>query len=699
MYRSVGPETRYRITTDVGGTFTDIVVVDVQTGAMVLGKAPSTPERPIEGVRNALDDAAVGAEATTEALLERCEYFIYSTTRATNAVLERTTARTAVIVTEGFPDILTLREGGKLHPFELKVDYPTPYVPKQLTFEVAERIDAEGAVVRPLETAAAEQAARDVLAAGAEAVAVCLLWSVVNPAHELALEQALKAASPELPVTLSHRILPAAREYRRASSAAIDASLKPLMRTALEEVTRELRGAGLKGEILAATSFGGVLPLEELAARPIYSVRSGPSLAPVAARGVAMSELAAKDVVVCDTGGTSFDVSLVRDGEITRSRETWLGPRFTGEFAGISSVDVRSIGAGGGSIAWVDPGGLLRVGPRSAGAAPGPAAYGRGGEEPTVTDAAVVLGWIDPERFLGGRMRLDVDAARAVLASLATQIGLESPEAAAEAVIAVASEYMVGAIREITINEGIDVRESLILGGGGACGLNIATIAAALDCPRVLMPRTAGALSASGGQHSDIVAEFSAARYTTTEDFDFEGVNAALAEVRAQAQAFAERLTVDGEVRIDYFTEARYAYQAWELEVPLQDGVIDGEGGLADLRSAFDQAHQRVFSVVHPGAAIETLAWRARLAVAPGGAELPKQLATGAPSSSQTVRPAFFAGAWQDARIIGPGELEPDSRAEGPLLIVEPTSTTVVPPGASVSATSNGHYLLEISPR
>jgi N-methylhydantoinase A len=296
-------------------------------------------------------------------------------------------------------------------------------------------------------------------------------------------------------------------------------------------------------------------------------------------------------------------------------------------------------------------------------------------------------------------MRLDVDAARAVLASLATQIGLESPEAAAEAVIAVASEHMVGAIREITINEGIDVRESLILGGGGACGLNIATIAAALDCPRVLMPRTAGALSASGGQHSDIVAEFSAARYTTTEDFDFEGVNAALAEVRAQAQAFAERLTVDGEVRIDYFTEARYAYQAWELEVPLEDGVIDGEGGLADLRSAFDQAHQRVFSVVHPGAAIETLAWRARLAVSPGGAELPKQLATGAPSTSQTVRPAFFAGAWQDARVIGPGELEPDSRAEGPLLIVEPTSTTVVPPGASVSATSNGHYLLEISPR
>jgi N-methylhydantoinase A len=699
MYRSVGPTTQFRITTDVGGTFTDIVVVDVETGEMVLGKAPSTPERPIEGVRNALDDAAAGAGASTEVLLEHCEYFIYSTTRATNAVLERTTARTALIVTAGFPDILTLREGGKLHPFELKVDYPTPYVPKQLAFEVPERIDAEGGVVTPLEAAAAKQAAQDVLAAGAEAVAVCLLWSVVNPAHELLLREELKAASPDLPVTLSHQILPATREYRRASSAAIDASLKPLMRSALEEVTHELQEAGLKGEILAATSFGGVLPLEELAARPIYSLRSGPSLAPVAARGVAMSELGAKDIVVCDTGGTSFDVSVVRDGEITRSRETWLGPQFTGEFAGVSSVDVRSIGAGGGSIAWVDPGGLLRVGPRSSGAMPGPAAYGRGGDEPTVTDAAVVLGWIDPDRFLGGRMRLDVDAAQSVLAGLATELGLDSPEAAAEAVIAVASEHMVGAIREITINEGIDVRESLILGGGGACGLNIATIAAALDCPRVLMPRTAGALSASGGQHSDIVAEFSAARFTTTDAFDFDGVNAALADVRGQAEAFAERLTVDGEARIDYFTEARYAYQAWELEVPLPDGAIDGEAGLADLRDAFDEAHMRVFSVVHAGATIETLLWRARLAVAPGGAGRPKQLATGAPSASEAIRPAFFAGAWQDARIIGPGELGPHARAEGPLLIVEPTSTTVVPPGASVSATSNGHYLLEIQPR
>ena len=249
--------------------------------------------------------------------------------------------------------------------------------------------------------------------AGVEAVAVSLLWSIANPEHELRLGALLEEELPGVPYTLSHRLNPIIREYRRTSGTAIDASLKPLMQEHLREIEAGLREAGFWGELVAASSFGGVLPMDRLIERPIFAARSGPSLAPVAGRLYSEHELAGSDAIVCDAGGTSFDVSVVRDGGIVFARETWLGAPFEGHLTGLASVDVRSIGAGGGSIAWLDPGGLLRVGPESAGADPGPACYGRGGDRPTVTDAAVVLGYLDPDRFLGGAMALDVDAARA----------------------------------------------------------------------------------------------------------------------------------------------------------------------------------------------------------------------------------------------------------------------------------------------
>jgi N-methylhydantoinase A len=280
---------------------------------------------------------------------------------------------------------------------------------------------------------------------GFEAVAVSLLWSIANAAHEERLGELIEAELPGVPYTLSHQLNPILREYRRASSTAIDASLKPLMQHHLGEMDRDLRAAGYRGEILVSTTIGGCLDIGGVRERPIHSVRSGPAMAPIAARHYSQLEKAADTVLVVDTGGTTFDVGLVRDGAIVNTQETWLGERFTGHMLGIPAVDVRSVGAGGGSIAWLDAGGLLRVGPQSAGADPGPACYGAGGVDPTVTDAALVLGYLDPEFFLGGRMRLDVAAARRALTGIAEPLGL-SPEAAAFSLLAVANETMIHAI-------------------------------------------------------------------------------------------------------------------------------------------------------------------------------------------------------------------------------------------------------------
>jgi len=519
-------ESTARITCDIGGTFTDVVVSD-ESGRMTIAKALTQPANLFDGLRAALARAAAETGEPLAQLLGRTSLFIFSTTQATNAILEGTTARTAFLCTAGFPDILVRREGGSLRPYDYSREFPAPYVPRRLTLEIAERIGAGGEVIEQLDEPAAVAQLAHASELGVEAVSVCLLWSTANPAHELALGALIERELPGVPYSLSHQINPIVREYRRASGTAIDASLKPLMQRHLPEIAEGLIAEGFTGELLAASSAGGVVPMGELIDSPLWSVRSGPSLAPVAARTVAQAETGSGDVIVCDTGGTSFDVSLVREGDLVFTSETWLGEPFAGHLTGLSSVDVRSIGAGGGSIAWVDPGGLLRVGPESARADPGPACYGLGGTRPTVTDAALVLGYIDPDRFLGGKMALDVAAAETTLAGLAQELGIGSREAA-HAVLAIANERMIAAIHELTVNEGVDPRDSTLVAGGGAAGLTIASIARELGCREVLIPRAAGVLSAFGGQHSDIVREMTAPHVTNSKEFDFDGVRRTL---------------------------------------------------------------------------------------------------------------------------------------------------------------------------
>jgi N-methylhydantoinase A len=700
MTSEADDHTSARITCDIGGTFTDVVVSDA-SGRLTVAKALTQPGHLFGGLHAALERAAEQLQEPLTGLLGRASLFIFSTTQATNAILEGTTARTAFLCTEGFPDILVRREGGSLRPYDYTRPFPHPYVPRRLTFEIPERIEADGAVLKPLDERGARAQLAQARALEVQAVSVCLLWSTANPAHELALGELIAQELPDAPYSLSHQINPIVREYRRASGTSIDASLKPLMQRHLPEIASGLSKEGFHGELLAASSAGGVVPMSELIASPLWSVRSGPSLAPVAARTVAGAETGSGDVIVCDTGGTSFDVSLVRDGDLVFTSETWLGEPFAGHLTGLSSVDVRSIGAGGGSIAWVDPGGLLRVGPESARADPGPACYGRGGTRPTVTDAALVLGYVDPDRFLGGAMKLDTSAAERALDELAGTLGIGAREAA-HAVLSVANERMIAAIHELTVNEGVDPRDSTLVAGGGAAGLTILPIARELGCREVLVPRAAGVLSAFGGQYSDIVREVTAPHVTNSLDFDFDGVKATLAGLAERLGAFEAELPegVAGEMQRRYFVEARYAYQVWDLSIPLEGEGVPDEAALKRLIESFHDAHERIFAVREPGQKIEMSQWKGRVVASTAKPPLGvKRQPASEPQRTPRPRPAYFPELGEVEIPVHLGaQLESGARLEGPALIIEPETTIVVYPGWSAHVTSLGNYKLELQP-
>lgn len=687
----------YRVAVDTGGTFTDVVVADA-AGTLTVGKALSTPERSGRGVVEGLKDAAQTLGIEVDTLAAASNVLIYGTTWATNAIVTGNTAKTAMLLTEGFPDILVYRQGGKLHPFELQIDPLKPYVPRKLTFEIPERVNAEGGVETPLDEDAVRKTLERLKKLEVEAIAVCLLWSIKNPEHEQRIGALIEDMMPGVPYTLSHRLNPIMREYPRASSTAIDASLKPRMQRHLNALQEDLAAIGFSGELLVSTVSGGVMHVEDVADRPIFMVKSGPAMAPLAGLAYAQAEQLGADALVVDTGGTTFDVSLVRDGLVKYTRETWLGPLFSGHNLGLSSVDVRSVGAGGGSVAWIDPGGLLRVGPQRAGAVPGPACYGRGGTEPTVTDAAVVLGYIDPDYFLGGRMPLDVEAARAAVAKVAKTLD-KTLEEAAFAIITIASEAMIKAIEEITVNEGVNPREAVLVAGGGAAGLNILPIAQALGCERVLLPKTAGVLSACGAQYSDIVAEFSVSQYVRTDHWDEALVNDTLAGLDQEMAHFSDRLKDRGISRFDreYFVDARYLNQQWETEIRVPEGRVLGADGLAGLIDAFHETHERLYGVKEEGGMLECLNWKGRLTARLDRASPTSERASprAAPAPARRVSAYFGAEGHRDTPFYLGSDLAPGTAIEGPAIIEEPTTTVVVYPGCRATVTGGQHYILE----
>ncbi|HTA35420.1 MAG TPA: hydantoinase/oxoprolinase family protein [Solirubrobacteraceae bacterium] len=682
-----------RLAADTGGTFTDLVVEDGDSVRSY--KASTTPHDPAEGILAAISLAAADAGRELDELLGSVELFIHGTTRAINAILTNATARTALLCTRGHPDMLLLREGGRTEPFDWSYGYPDPYIPRARTFEIAERVGSQGEIVQALEQSQAVDVLHRLAASDVEAVAVCLLWSIANPIHELALGELLEQHLPGVPYTLSHALNPTLREYRRASSTAIDASLKPLMTAYLDNLEAELRDAGFAGELLVISTSGGLMHAREAAKVPITSINSGPAMAPVAGRHFAAAHGGAADAIVADTGGTSYDVSVVRGGRIPMSRETWLGEPLTGHITGFPAIDVKSIGAGGGSIAWIDDGRLLHVGPQSAGADPGPAAYGRGGERPTVTDACLALGYLDPERFLGGAMQLDVNSARAAIErDVALPLGLDVDEAGS-AILALATEHMVQAITEITVDAGIDPREAVLIGGGGAAGLNSGAIMRRLDCRALVIPETGAVLSAVGALMADLSAEFSAACFTSSDAFDAARVDVVLDGLRERCRAFAEQVGAEAH-SIELIAEARLARQVWQIDVPLRVERFGGDAGAVPaLLEDFRRLHEEIFAVLDERSAVEIVALRARV-VCPLQSRSQGRLKQ-APQAIDGEREVYFSGyGRRPARLRSLDTLAAGERLPGPAIVESPLSTVVIEPGAQAERSSAGGLVVTL---
>ncbi|GAA5076017.1 N-methylhydantoinase A [Thermocatellispora tengchongensis] len=657
---------------DVGGTFTDLVLRDARTGEIRVAKRPTTPSSPEAGVL-AVVDAAAGPE-----LLARCAYFVHGTTVGLNALLEPATATVGLITTAGFRDVLEIRRGDRDDPYDLFWTPPPPLVPRRLRLEVAERVAADGSVVAPLDPQDVRRAAAVFAAEGVDAVAIVLINAYANPAHENAVRDLLRAEGFDGEVSLSHEVSGEYREYERTCTTVVDALVRHRMGPYLTDLDRELRARGFAGRLLVTRSGGGALELDEATARPFETILSGP-VAGAAATARLVEALGLDTAIAADVGGTSFDTALIEDGR--------LPMLYQGRVRGLPLqspwVDVRSVGAGGGSVAYVDAGGLLRVGPRSAGAVPGPACYGRGGTEPTVTDAALHLGMIVPGRISGG-IELSAEAAAAALAPLAAPCGLAGADEVAEGVVRIAAAHMAQAVRGITVEHGTDPRRAAVVAFGGAGPLFGCLIADELDVDTVVVPPNAGNFSAVGLMQADIVRGAARTLVRSLDD------DAALREVAEVARALFARLGDSPDAERELDLDLRHRGQEHTLTVRADPERED----VAAIRERFTAAYHRAYGhqLTDPLEVVTVRATtRVRLDVdrrpvpAPGGGD--------AEAEAREVRLwSFRRAGFTRARALPRHALT--APAEGPLVVLEPTATTYVDAGFTVEPSTGGCLLI-----
>jgi N-methylhydantoinase A len=653
---------------DVGGTFTDAALLDGD--ALHTAKVPSTPEDQSRGVIAAVEEVLSRAGAQTGDV----EGFTHGMTVGTNALLEERGARTALVATRGFADLLEIGRQDRpslYHPCRPK---PAPLADSGLRLEAAERIGAEGVV----EELADEEVARLVdrlRDSGAESVAVCLLFAFRDPEHERRIAAALREALPELHVSPSHEVLPAFREYERFSTTVIDAYLSPLLGRYLGRLTDACRERGL-AEPEVMRSSGGTADAAEAARSGAWSVLSGPAGGAVGA-GLLARSAGHPDAIGLDMGGTSCDVCVIDEGEVRRtdSRE------IDGRPIQLPMVDVHTVGAGGGSVGWRDTGGALRVGPRSAGAEPGPACYGRGGEEPTVTDADLLLGYLSPGSDLAGGVQLDVEAAGGAIRALGDELGLDETETA-EGIVRVANQEMIRALRVVTVERGVDPRGYALLPFGGAGPMHAAALADELEVNRLVCPRASGVLSALG-----LIA--AGHRRDTARTILLSGDEITAERLAKEVRALSEQLLhgLEGaELQVVY--ELRYRGQAFELPIP-----GDPDPDPSRLAEDFAREHEARYGYRDPGGTIELVTVRVA-AVEPGPEPRPRAATAGGIEEGE--RKARFGGKWVATRVLR-GEPEAGFEAEGPCVFELPEATLVLPPGWSAVVDEAGTITAERS--
>jgi N-methylhydantoinase A len=672
----------YRIGIDVGGTFTDTVAVD-DAGRVTLAKAASTPSDPSIGVMDGVQALAEALGTDAARLLAETERIVHGTTVATNALLERKGARVGLLTTEGHRDVIEMREGLKDDRYNLRMPPPIPLAPRARRLGVRERMRADGTAAVALDARSLDRAIAALRREQVEAVAVCYLHAYRDPAHEAATAKALTRALPEVYVSLSSAVLPQIKEYERVSTTVVNAYVGPALSRYLTRLGERLRDAGYGGPVLIMQSHGGVVPIGEAVRFAAGAVLSGP------AGGVAGSRYCARllgegNLIPFDMGGTSTDISLIVGGRAQLAADRGVA----GHRVALPSLDIASLGAGGGSIAWVDPGRILQVGPHSAGAEPGPACYGRGGTAATVTDANLVLGYLDPGNFLGGRRRLDPTAAERAVNAVAEALGTDRM-AAADGIHRVVNTRMAEGIRLVSVRRGVDPRRFSLLAFGGAAGLHATDVARQLEIGRVVVPRVAAVLSAWGMLATDLRYEV-----VRTHIGDVKKVGAAaLRRVFGAMEGDGRRRlgrAFTGPVRVERSVDMRYGEQIFEVNVPLDGVDLEAVDVMGAVVRRFHRRHEELYTYSLPDQ--EPVLVNARLAVVgelpalPGEPPLPARALAG----PRARRRLYLGRAWVEAPVYDLDALAASQAIDGPAVVETATTTALLRAGDRATITGLG---------
>jgi N-methylhydantoinase A len=669
---------------DVGGTFTDLVMIDPASGSVRLAKVPSTPDNQAHGVMAALAEAGVDLPGTA--------LIVHGTTTTTNAVLERKLAKTGLITTNGFRDVLELGRRTRPQAYGMTGTF-TPVIPRDLRLEVPERMDATGAVLVPLDEAALADAARVLLDAGCVSVVVHFLHAYANPAHELRAAEVLRGVWPNDYITLGHQLLSESREFERGVTAAVNASVQPILDRYTRRLTQELAAGGYAGELLVMNGNGGMVSARSVAREAAKTVMSGPASGVMAAAYTGR-RAGIPDLLTYDMGGTSTDVALIRGAEPSVSNEIEV------EYAmpiHVPMVDVRTVGAGGGSIARVNAAGLLEVGPESAGASPGPICYGRGGTEPTISDANLLLGRLNPARLKSVEGGVSLEDVRAVFATrLGAPLGLDAT-GAAEAVIRLANIKMAGAIRMVSVSLGADPRDFALFAFGGAGPLHATALARELGVPRVLVPARPGITNALGCVVADLRHDFVTTLNTPLDTLDVDRLAAVFGAQTAEGEALVTRENVEiRELRRLYSVDMQFVGQTHLIRVPLDGPEVTRDA----LRARFDDVYFRRFRVALPGTPASVVNVNTSVIGRRAGLDLSTLIDPGGRRATLAeahveTRPVWF-GAWVETPVYRRDLLPADAALTGPAVIEQMDTTILIEPGDRMTTDADGNLLIAI---
>jgi N-methylhydantoinase A len=672
----------FTIGIDVGGTFTDLVATD-EAGRAVFAKSPSTPADQSIGVMAGLEELAKRLDLTRAELLAATERLVHGTTVGTNALLEQKGAKVALLTTQGHRDVIEMREGLKPNRYDLRSPPPEPLVPRERRLGILERLKANGDILIPLDTTSLDAGIAAIKKSHANSVAVCFLHAYLNPVHELAAVKRLAEVLPEVSISRSSDVLPQIKEYERVSTTIVNAYVEPVVRRYLTNLKSRLVEGGFNGNLFIVLSHGGMAPVEEASRLAAGTVLSGPAGGVSGGRRCA-ELLGIADLVPFDMGGTSTDISLISGGQASLSVDGMLA----GQRIALRSLDIASIAAGGGSIARVDASGTLHVGPESAGSVPGPACYCNGGLAATVTDANVVLGYLDPAAFMGGKRPLDRAGAEAAIDRIATSLGLSRIEAAA-GIYRMINLKMADGIRLMTLRRGVDPRRFALLSFGGAAGLHAAEVARELEISRIIVPRVASVLSAWGMLTSDLRYEVSRTHYGAGSRISAQEVGAMFAELEQQA-AGRLRSWFNGPIATERSAEMRYGEQVFEIDVPLNDVDWQAADLLDHIEQRFHRRHKELYTYASPGQ--EVVFVNARVAaIGQISKRVTEAMATQPTKacSAQSTRRAFF-GTLRDIPVYSFDALMPGHSLTGPAIVEAETTTVLVDIGDRVSVNALG---------